>query len=316
MILARTVASQMTPAEFDRSVAEFQCKDYILDAHGSRRTFDGWQKVWKHGSQDDAYLPELSVGEKVKAIDIKMEEKETQPPSRFSEASTVKQMEKLGVGRPSTFASTLDTLKNRQYITTAKKVVHVTDLGIRVSDFLVESNFCFVDLNFTSEMEEKLDAVANKQADKVQTLSEFWERLKHDIANAKEKKKEIAKTGFPCPLCAKKGIKSYLVKKYSKFGAFLGCERYKDKEYPCKYIAQVGKDGKPVEKQKKKVEYSEYLCPQCKAKMVVRESKYGKFLGCSKFPSCKGMRDIHGEEIKPKKGNKSKKSKSKKTKKA
>ena len=305
MIWKRAIASQMTDAEYIRSKAEFTCKKYILDARGSKRIFDGWQKVWDYGGQTDAYLPELKVGDNVKAISVTSEEKETQPPSRFSEASTVKNMEKLGIGRPSTFASVLETLKSRKYIEIQKKAIHTTELGVRVSNFLVDTKFCFVDFNFTSEMEAKLDEIANNKNDKLSVLTEFWIRLKQDIANAKEKKKTMGKTDHKCKECG-----SYLVKKYSSFGGFYGCSNYPD----CKKIYQIGENEEPVEKAVKKVEYSNEVCPNCGKKMAIRKSKYGEFLGCSGFPKCKTMMKMDGTVIEKKSGYKKKFSK-KKTKK-
>lgn len=294
MIWKRTISSQMTDAEFIRSKAEFTCQKYILDARGSKRIFDGWQKVWDYGSQDDVYLPELVVEEQVKALDVLAEAKETKPPARYSEASMVKKMEQLGIGRPSTYAATIETLKNRKYITTKGKAIDVTELGVRVSDFMVAADFCFVDLGFTSSMENHLDAIAENKETKLQVLTEFWDRLKHDLANAKGKKQELSKSGFKCKCGGE------LLKKFSKWGPFYSCDKYPD----CKKIYTIGEHGEPVEKQKKKIEYSDKDCPKCGAKMILRESKFGKFYGCSKYPACRQMRDEQGNEIKPKKKNK------------
>jgi len=305
MIWKRTISSQMVNAIYRRSSAEFKCKNYILAASGSKLLKKGWQLVWDYSTNDDIYMPDLTKGEETKAIDIKKEKKETQPPKRYSEASTVKNMEKLGIGRPSTFAATLETLKSRKYILIEKKAIHVTPLGLGVIKFLVDSNFCFVDLNFTSEMEDKLDEIAEQKLDKVTVLSDFWERLKQDIENSKKVKLEQSKTDFDCPICNEKGISAKLQLRHSNFGAFFGCERYKDKDDPCKYIAQVGKDG-PVEKKKKTIEYVEFLCPLCESKMIKRLSKYGEFSGCEKYPKCHGMRDKDGNLIEFKKKSKKK----------
>tara|TARA_Y100000034_G_C6904635_1_gene419398 strand:+ start:1711 stop:3687 length:1977 start_codon:yes stop_codon:yes gene_type:complete len=303
MIWKRTVASQMAPMRIKRITAEFTCDKYILGANGSRVLFDGWRKVWDYGSVEEKELAEASVGETVKVIDIKTEKKMTQPPPRYSTTSTIKKLESEGIGRPSTYASILKTLEDRNYVEYNKKNIQVTALGIRVSDFLIASDFCFVDLHFTSDMEEKLDEIAIKKTTKLEVLTEFWNRLKVDLTKAKEEKDKASKTDIDCPQC-KKGK---LMSKYSNFGPFFVCERAKDEDDPCDFKANQGDDGKP-EKKKEKV-YGPDPCPDCKEKMIQRESRYGKFFGCSKFPKCKGMRDLEGEVIVPKK-KKGKKGKS------
>lgn len=296
MIWKRTIASQMMPARYERRSAEFSCKKYVLSANGSKQLFDGFRKIWNYTSSTDTYLPDLSIGDLVDVIDIKTEKKETQPPNRFTEASFIKELKKSGIGRPSTYASIPDTLSKRKYITVSgkKKSITTTELGLKVCEFLVKSNFCFIDLNFTASMEDTLDDISNGKVNKVQALTNFWNRLKQDIDKAKKVKKEESKTDYDCPLC-KEGK---LVKKHSKWGAFYGCSQYKE---GCKYTAQVGKHGEPIEKEKSKKEYGDKPCPLCESKMVKRKSKYGVFFGCEKYPSCHGMRDVSGEEIKSKK---------------
>jgi len=294
MIRKRTMASQMSKAKFLRSKAEFSCKSYVLSVSGSKCLFDGWRKCWNYGSLDDSEVPELKKGQKVNLVDVTMKEEQTKPPSRFTEASTIKQMEKLGIGRPATYAATIDTLKNRKYIETKKKSIEVTDLGVRVMEFLVAAGFCFVDLCFTAHMEEELDKVASSDRDKLCVLTEFYDRIKQDLKNAKKVKEDHNKTDFPCPDCKKKGNDAHLVKRFSKFGPFLSCSNYPE----CKFSANIGEDGKPVVKEKKKIVYTDKKCPKCKGKMVLRESKYGKFMGCAAYPKCTGMRDEAGEEIK------------------
>ena len=302
MIWKRAVASQMSLAKFLKSKAEFTCKTYVLAASGSTCTFDGWRKCWNYGKLEDYVVPEMKVGDKVDLINSTMTEEQTKPPSRFSEASCVKNMEKLGIGRPSTFASTLDTLKNRKYIEVKKKAINTTDLGVKVTDFLKDVNFCFVDLQFTANMEEDLDKIARAEKGKLCVLNNFYETLKTDLSRAKEVKEKNSKTNYKCPKCG-----GMLLKKFSRFGVFYSCENYNSKDNKCGYTANVGKDGCPVEKVKKKVVLSKYNCPKCGAKMAVRDGKYGKFLGCSKFPTCKSLMTMDGEIIEKKKSKKSKK---------
>jgi len=314
LIWRRTVSSQMTPANFERISAEFSAGKFVLGANGSRRLFDGYQKVWVYSFSKDQYIPSLKVGDLVDIEKIWTEKKETQPPPRYTEASLGKELEKKEIGRPATYASIYETLKNRGYMEIKKKSIYATLLGMKVSKFLVENHFCFVDYDFTKSMEEDLDLIAENKKDKLETLKEFWETLKSDLETAKKVKKDKEKTNYPCPKCKKKGIDSILLLKHSKYGAFFSCENYSNKENKCDYKANVGEDGSPVEKVKKEVVYSEYKCPKCNKKMIEREGPYGKFYGCQNFTKgCYGMRNSDGEEVinKKKKWKKKKKKKKK-----
>jgi len=304
VIWKRTVASQMAKALQIRNSAEFKCGKYLLSATGSKLKFDGWKKCWNYGKNEDNELSVLKVGEKVKLLKLKKEQKFTQPPSRYNDASIIKKLETTGIGRPSTYKTIIKTLLDREYIERQKKAFHVTDIGIKVVDFLVESDFCFVDLKFTSNLESQLDDIANDSLDKVEALSKFWKRLKGDIENAKIIKDEKEKSDYDCPKC-KDGSK--LVLKHSKWGAFLTCENRTNKEIKCEYKADVGKNGEPVEKQKKEVNYSdEFKCPNCGEFLVIRTNKKngGLYLGCKSWKQklCQGFYNAEtGELIKPKK---------------
>lgn len=293
IIWKRTIASQMSPMQQKRSIAEFKCKEYVLSANGSKVIFDGWRKCWDYGSIVDFELPILEVNDKVKLLNLKTEQKFTQPPPRYNDRSIIKEMEKLGIGRPSTYATTIKTLINREYIEKIKKAIHTTEIGIKVIDFLIECDFCFVNLKFTSDMEEKLDDISQNKIKKLDVLSEFWKRLQIDINNAKNKKEEKEKSDYNCPKC---NNGSKLILKHSKFGEFYSCENRTNKEIKCDYKADVEKNGEPKEKEKKKkkeINYSDkYKCPNCGEYFVIRTNKKGgEYLGCEnwKIPKCKGF---------------------------
>ena len=295
MIWKRTVASQAANMEQEKRMGQFACKNYVLVSNGSKMTFDGWRKVWDYGSLEDKYLPELKVGEKMKLIDIKTEQKFTTPPNRYNEASIVKKLETLGIGRPSTYASIIDTLLKRAYAEKQGKALHATDMGIRVSDFLILANFCFIDLQFTSDLEEKLDCIARGDCCKLETLKEFWERLKCDLESAKTAKEEAAKTDHPCGKCDGK-----LVLKHSTYGAFLTCEFRTDKDSPCDYKCDVDTDGKPKEKEVKVLAESNFLCKNCGEKLVVRiNKKGGEYLGCRSWKEKKCLGFYNAETGEP-----------------
>jgi len=299
LIWRRTVASQMTPAKVLRSSAEFKCNKYVLGATGSKELFDGFRKVWTYGNTDDRYMPIIKVGDTVDVIDIKTEKKETQPPKRYSEASLTKLLETEGIGRPSTYANIITTILDRGYVEKKKNIFHATELGIRVSDFMVSSDFCFIDTKFTSKMEDDLDEISNGKKNKLEVLNAFWERLKKDLEKAKVVKNKSQQTNFECPECKKNNIKANLLKKVSKFGPFFSCENYK-KDGGCKYTASVDENGEPKEKVKKDPpKESQFKCPKCKSVMVERTGPYGVFLGCSAYPKCKTIMDMQGQVKEP-----------------
>ena len=177
-------------------------------------------------------------------------------------------------------------------------------------DFLIAANVCFVDIKFTSDMEELLDQIQEKTIDKLKVLQDFWDRLKCDIENGKKIKQDQQVTDFKCPKCG-----GCLLLKHSKFGPFFICshmnrltKKQKDEgmKPECDYIANVGETGEPIEKTAKKVVYLDFRCSKCKSKMVERNSKYGVFAGCSSFPACRMIADLEGNFKEPskKKGRK------------
>lgn len=300
LIWKRTIASQMSPAQFLRSSAEFKCNKYLLSSNGNKELFDGFRKVWTYMASGEVKIPDMEINDILDVIDISTEKKETQPPKRYSEASFVKELEHNGVGRPSTYKSIVQTLQDRNYVEKIKKSLHATELGIKVSDYLIKSDVCFVDIGFTSSMEDDLDDITNQKANKVDVLSKFWCRLKQDLQKAQQVKNEQSKTNYECPLCKKKKVKSFLLKKRSQYGEFYSCENYK-KDGGCKYTAQIDEDGKtPKEKEKKNPpKKSGFKCHLCGADMVIRKGPYGEFQGCSVYPKCRGIRDINGNIKKP-----------------
>ncbi len=293
LIWKRTIACQMNKSESESISVRFSCKEYELGCNGSRLIFDGWKKVWNYSLSQDVILPLLKVGDELDIIKVNSEQKFTQPPPRFSGASLVKTLEQTGIGRPSTFASIIETLKDRSYIEEQKKVFKVTDLGLSVVSFLKSVNFCFIDLNFTANMENDLDDISNKLKLKENVLDLFYKQLLQDIDRAKTIKTTSQKTGHLCPNCGKD-----LLKKHSRFGPFYGCS---DKDN-CGTIMNIGDDGSPVAKKVVVKQYGKDPCPTCNGKMVLRNSKMGEFYGCeSYFKGCRGMRDKNGAPIEPKK---------------
>lgn len=290
IIWRRTLASQISDMIQLSGKAEFECDKYVFGVNGSKVVFDGWRRAWNYGNVGDTELPEFEEGEKLKLIDIKTEQKFTQPPSRYSEASFIKELEKRGIGRPSTYKTIIETLKSRDYVEVENRAFHVTDMGIRVSDFLLESDICFVDLDFTANLEDDLDKVAKHEKGKLCVLRDFWSKLQIGIDNAKKLKKDKNKTDYPCPKCD-----GYLEKKFSKYGEFFSCVNRTSKDNPCDYKCQVGEDGKPYEAPKFEFDEStDFVCPNCGEPLIVRSSKKNKdyqYLACKNWrdKSCQGF---------------------------
>ena len=289
----------MKNMEQTKGVAEFTSGEYVFVANGSKVVFDGWKKVWTYGSNEDNELPVLIIGEKLKVIEVNTSQKFTEPPSRYTEASIIKKMEDLSIGRPSTYATIITTLLKREYVIKDKKALCATDMGIRVSDFLVNNDFCFIDLKFSAELEEKLDCIAKGNCNKLDTLNEFWIRLQDDIAKAKNNTSKV--TTFKCPKCD-----GFLEIKHSRFGSFMSCQNRTNKEIKCDYKCDIGENGEPKEKEiiNKEIKYSDILCPSCGEPFIIRVGKNGKeYLGCRNFrdKKCAGFYNIEGNKIEFKK---------------
>jgi len=269
LIWRRFLASQMTPAIFDRTEIEILAKNYEFLAKGQILKFDGFLKIYPMKFEEEE-LPELKEGEILEVLKILSLQHFTQPPPRYTEASLIKELEKHGVGRPSTYAPILTTIQERNYVKKdEKKRFYPTAVGFAVNDLLVKHFPEIVDINFTAKMEDDLDKIANGKKDWVETLKEFYDPFKE---NLKKKYKEIKgagvleKTEKKCPKCG-----AQLLIRVSKYGRFLACSNYPK----CKYTFDLENS-------------TGISCPQCKkGEIIKRKSKKGKtFWGCSNYPKC------------------------------
>ena len=271
LIWSRFVASRMKPAVFDSVSADINNGDYTFRATGSKLKYDGYLKVYNNSADEDEekMLPELEVGQNLLQVDIAGEQNFTQPPSRFTEASLVKELEEKDIGRPSTYAPIVGTLVERKYVTREKKTLKPTELGFLVTE-LMETYFKeIVDVGFTAGMEEKLDDVEVKGLEWQKVIEDFYGILKDELEvadNAIEKVKlEDELTDELCELCGKP-----MAIKHGRFGEFLACSGYPE----CK-------NTKPILKK------LDVKCPVCGKDLVIRRGKTGKmFYGCSGYPDC------------------------------
>jgi len=267
LIWRRFIACQMKDAIFDATIVDVKANDYIFRATGQILKFDGFLKVYPM-SYEEAELPELKVNEILELKKLIPEQHFTQPPPRYTEATLVKELEKNGIGRPSTYASIISVIQERNYVKkNEKKQFLPTEIGFSVSDFLVEHFPKIVDISFTAEMEDDLDKIANGKKEWVKSLKEFYEPfIKNLTQKTKEIKKQVEQTDKKCPKCG-----SILVIRMSRFGKFYGCSNYPK----CKFTQPL--DAKTYGP-----------CPKCKkGEIVQKKTKKGKFFwGCNLWPKC------------------------------
>jgi DNA topoisomerase-1 len=280
LIWARTVASQMKPAEILRTKISAATSDSsipLFTANGSRVIFDGWLAADPKARGEDVELPKVTKDEKLSLTDITSEQKQTQPPSRYSEAGLVKELEKRGIGRPSTYASIIQTIETRGYVEKIDRTLKPTDTGEVVSGFL-ETNFAdIISDTFTAEMEENLDEIARGEKEYKKTLSNFYGPF-HKLVDSKKDVPKVTDLGagpaeFPCPDCG-----APMHWKLGRSGKFLSCSKYPE----CEGARMT--DGAVMEKPKDTGE----LCPECgKGNLIERTGRYGSFIACARYPKCK-----------------------------
>lgn len=293
LIWHRTIASQMKSAEVMRTkiVANIQLgsstskfPDFWLN--GSRILFDGWLKADPRSASEDIILPKLQTNDPLKLLDINSEEKQTEPPARYSEAGLIEELEKRGIGRPSTYASIIKTLEDRNYVDKINKALYPTDTGDVVSSFLEEHFATYISDSFTALMENELDDIATGERTYKKTLSDFYTPFEKAV-KSKEKVEKITNLGkapdnIKCPICS-----SPMIIKLGKSGKFLSCEKFPD----CQGARTL--EGKELEGPKDTGE----LCPKCgEGNLVMREGKFGMFTACSRFPKCKFVKKDEKQE--------------------
>jgi DNA topoisomerase-1 len=271
LIYQRFVASQMTPAVFAVTNVEVRAAEGLFKAQGRTLKFDGYRRVLPpRGKQEDALLPALQTDQKLDCLDLLPTQHFTQPPPRYNEASLVKTLEKEGIGRPSTYAAIISKIQERGYVEQKERRFYATEIGMTVTDLLVEHFPQVMDLKFTSYMEEELDRIEGHKAKRDDVLTEFYEPFRQSLQVAESK---LMADAEKCPQCGKP-----LIEKYSKVGKFFGCSGYPE----CKYIKRP-EDKAPREP----AVPTEHKCPTCGKVMVQRMGSRGPFLGCSGYPECR-----------------------------
>lgn len=273
MIYYRALASLMKDASFEATSVTLYNNDYRFKTTGQILIFDGYLKVYsKYEDSNDKVLPLLIENNSITSESIDYSEHETKPPARYTESKLIKEMEELGIGRPSTYAKTIDTLKERAYVNIEEKKFIPTEIGIEITDKLQEFFKDIINVKYTKEMEDDLDKIADGNLVWFNLLDRFYNDFepKVQVAFKNMEKKAPEETGELCPKC-----NSPLVIKQSKYGKFVACSNYPD----CKYIKQNEEKTSTVEIMD---------CPNCTGKIISKNTRKGKvFFGCNNYPKCK-----------------------------
>ena len=271
MIYKRALASLMADAKVNQTSVIFDNSDYKFKTTGQILIFDGYLKVYKdYESNEDKILPEFDQNGKLVTNNVEHEQHFTNPPARYTEAKLIKEMEELGIGRPSTYAKTIDTIKERDYVEVVEKKFKPTEIGFETTDKLQEFFSDLINVEYTRDMEQDLDKIADGEAVWNTVLADFYRLFEPRVKDAFSdmEKKAPVETGENCPECG-----SALVVRKGRYGEFVACSNYPE----CKYI------------KKEEVEVKEIMnCPECSGKIVEKQTRKGKvFYGCNNYPKCK-----------------------------
>ena len=270
LIWERFVASQMSPAMYDTLQIKMKAGIYDFRASGSHLVFRGFLEVYNKGEEEtEVQIPQLTEGEHIKVVQIQPEQHFTQPPARFTDASLIKTLEEIGVGRPSTYAPTLTTIQARHYVTKEAKVLYPTELGEVVNDIMKTYFTDIVDIDFTANMEKRLDEVEMGHEEWKQIIRDFYPGFHEAVENAIEKLAKVEiKDEVTDVICEKCGRN--MVIKYGRYGKFLACPGFPECQNAKPFFEEAG-----------------VSCPECGAKVLIRKTKKGRtYYGCENNPEC------------------------------
>jgi DNA topoisomerase-1 len=302
LIWKRFVASQMCPAVYDQTIISIKADSLLLKTQGAILRFKGFMTLYVESSDENGettgtvdadegesgiIIPDVAIGDALKVLNVEPKQHFTQPPPRYTEATLVKALEESGVGRPSTYASIISTILDKDYIIQQQRKFQPTDLGKLVNDLLVAHFPSILDIEFTASMEANLDKVEEGASNWIKILQDFYADFEKTLAKAKQDMRSVKKqgipTGIPCKLCDGK-----LIIKWGKTGEFLACENYPT----CTYTQNFRKDenGTIIPIEKEEPLDSGEKCEKCGNPMVFKQGRYGQFMACSAFPKCKHIK--------------------------
>ncbi len=282
MIYARALASLMASAKMNATSIVLDNNGYKFNASGSTVQFDGYLRVYsQYEKNSDTYLPELKEQELLESTKVDKDQKFTQPPARYTEAKLIKELEELGIGRPSTYATIIDTIQKRDYVETENKTFKPTESGRFTNKKLLEYFDDIINVDYTASMENELDEIANGEDTYINAISTFEDKFEPLLENANEhmEKVEPKKTGEKCPECG-----GDLVVRKGRFGEFVACSNYPT----CKYIKKDEND--------KTGEETGETCPKCGSPMIYKKGRFGQFEACSNYPKCKYIKQAPPKE--------------------
>jgi DNA topoisomerase-1 len=294
------VASQMNPAVFDQTTVQIEVEAsksklnrYTFQASGSVVKFDGFTRVYVEGrdkngegERSESILPPLEKGEVLRLLSIEPKQHFTQPPPRFTEASLVKELEDNGIGRPSTYAPTLSTIQEREYVTRENKQFIPTELGLLVTDLLVKSFPQVLDAKFTAHLEEDLDKVEEGNMSWLKVVREFYMPFRALLDKASIEMKDVKREETPTDIKCEKCGKTMMIK-WGRRGQFLACSGYPECKNTKDFVLSEDGSVRVVEE-----EETGEMCPTCGKPMIVKTGRYGRFLACSNYPECKTAKPI------------------------
>ncbi|MFY9584223.1 MAG: type I DNA topoisomerase [Candidatus Acidiferrales bacterium] len=297
LIWQRFVGSQMLPAVFDQTTIDISAGDYLFRASGSVLKFDGYLAVYQASKEDEEKdedaegegrtLPQVVEGETLRLEKIRPEQHFTEPPPRYTEATLVKELEEKGIGRPSTYATIISTIVEREYVSKDQGRFTPTMLGEKVSELLVRSFEDIFDVGFTARMEEELDEIEEGKLPWRRSVKDFYDRFEQDLEQAKGEM-ESYKAGIPTGEKCEKCGKGKLLERISRHGFFLGCDRYPECDFTRDLAPEAG--GEEVES-----ETATEYCENCGKEMTIKRGRFGPFLACTGYPECKTTRRlVHG----------------------
>ena len=299
LIWKRFVASQMAQALINQVSFSIGCGEYIFTASGSNTQFPGYLALYQSEEHEDSIAPQMeqlpNIPEKtpLKVIQYDPKQHFTQPPPRFSEASLVKELEENGIGRPSTYATILSTIREKKYVELEKGYFRPNELGFIVNELLVKNFPNVFSVGFTSNMEENLDLLESAEADAQQLLKGFYNSFKKNLDDAVTEMLSIKGVGFPtdlkCPEC-----NSTIHLKIGKNGPFLACSGYPECKYTRDYVRDEKGIIRPIEPNADEI--TDKTCDQCGKPMVIKSGKYGQFLACTGYPECKFTKSLDPKE--------------------
>jgi DNA topoisomerase-1 len=289
LIWQRMLASQMADAVFDVTSVGIEAEpqsggeSYLLRASNTQVAFPGFRQVYVEGRDDEEEeslggnpLPDLAKGDPLDLLDVVPEQRFTEPPPRYTEATLVKALEEKGIGRPSTYAPTMSTVQDRGYVEREGRRLKPSALGFVVNDLLVEHFPDFVDVGFTADMEGDLDAVANGERPWQPVVEELYNPLKDALERAADVPKVVQQTTEKCPTCDEP-----MVIRWGRRGRFLACSAFPK----CRTT-------RSLDEEEQQPEATDEKCDECGAPMVIRTGRYGRFLACTGYPECKGRRPL------------------------